>query len=157
VQQLREAAPGRRALVRLDQKVPHLCTLLKVVGGHPYLLLLHDALLMEIRFAPTGENQWIRFPIIAGEIHLLKVRRSIIVVLPIIGPMAARRGLSLLELGDRGLQGGDRRCQGLDYLGQIRGGWLGHGRGGVSVRRRGWWAWLGLRPGGRRSQGMTGP
>jgi hypothetical protein len=63
---------------------------------------------MEIRFAPTGENQWIRFPIIAGEIHLLKARRSIIVVLPIIGPMAARRGLSPLELGDRGLEGGDR-------------------------------------------------
>jgi hypothetical protein len=64
---------------------------------------------MEIRFAPTGENQWIRFSIIAGEIHLLKARRSIIVVLPIIGPMAARRGgLSPLELGDRGLEGGDR-------------------------------------------------
>ena len=78
-------------------------------------------------------------------------------VLPIIGPMAARRGgLSPLELCDRGLEGGDRLCQGLDYLGQIRGGWLGHGRGGVGVRRRGWWAWLGLRLGGRRSRGTTG-
>jgi hypothetical protein len=56
VQQLLEATLGRGALVRLDLDVPHLRALLQVVGGHPYLLLLHDSLLMEIRLTAIGED-----------------------------------------------------------------------------------------------------
>jgi hypothetical protein len=56
VQQLLEATPERGALVCLDLDVPHLRTLLQVVGGHPDLLLLHDSLLMEIRLTAIGED-----------------------------------------------------------------------------------------------------
>jgi hypothetical protein len=90
VQQLLEATPRQGALVRLDLDVPHLCALLQVVGGHPDLLLLHDPLLMEIRLTAIGEDQRIIFSVIAGKVHLLEPWWSIVVVLPIVAPGAAR-------------------------------------------------------------------
>ena len=56
VQKFDEAAPWRGALVTLDLDVPQLGRRFKVVGSHRNLLLLDDALLMEIRFAAVNER-----------------------------------------------------------------------------------------------------
>jgi hypothetical protein len=130
-EQLREAAPRWRALVPLDLQVPHLRALLEVVGGHPHLFLLHDALLVEERFAPICENQRIGCPIVPREVHLLEPRGTVVVVLAIAGGRT-RRGrrfpLIFLQLLDIGLQGCDRVGEGLDQLGQIGVGRVSHGR-----------------------------
>ena len=81
VEQLLEAVPGGCALILLDLDVPHLGALLQIEGGHPHLLLLHDPLLMEVRFASIEEDQRVGLAIVAREIQLLEPRGSIIVVL----------------------------------------------------------------------------
>jgi len=86
MEELLEVAPGRGPLVLLDLVVPQLGAILQVIGCHPHLLFLHDALLMEIGVAAIEKDQRIRLAIKAREIHLLEPRRAIDVVLAVHGP-----------------------------------------------------------------------
>ena len=80
VKQLLESAPRWSALVLLNLDVPHLCSILQIIRRHPNLLLLHDPLLMEIRFRSIDENQRIGLAIIAREVELLEPRRPVLVM-----------------------------------------------------------------------------
>jgi len=91
VQQVLEAAPRRNPLVLLDLDVPHLGTLLQIVGGHPNLLLLHDALLVEVGFAAVNEDERIGFAVIPRKIQFLESWRPVLVVLPCGGLVAGGR------------------------------------------------------------------
>ena len=81
-----ETAPPRNALVTPELEVPQLGHVLKIIRGHPHLLLFHDPLLMEIRFTAADEDERIDRTIIARKIHLLEPRRAIVVVLAVHGP-----------------------------------------------------------------------
>jgi hypothetical protein len=63
--------PWRCALIPLHLDVPHLGDVLKIVRGHPHLLL-YNVLPMEVR--PTLIDEWkrIAFAIVLGKIHLWK-------------------------------------------------------------------------------------
>ena len=74
-------AAGRSTLVLLDLVVPQLGAVLEVVRRHPDFLL-HDSLLMKIRFTAIDKDQGIRLAIVAREVKLLETRRPILVVLP---------------------------------------------------------------------------
>jgi len=74
------------ALVIPELEVPQLGHVLKIIRGHPHLLLFHDPLLMEIRFTAADEDERIDRTIIAREIHLLEPRRAIVVVLAVHAP-----------------------------------------------------------------------
>ena len=81
VQEFGEATPLWSALVLLNLDEPQLPDVFQVVGGHPHVLFLYDALLMEVGFTPVNEHQWIGLAIESWEIHLLKVRGAILEVL----------------------------------------------------------------------------
>lgn len=80
VDEVGEAAPGRRALILLNLHVPELRLVVEVVGSHPHLLL-HDALLMEVGLATIDEDEGVLRAIVLGEVHLLELRRSVVVML----------------------------------------------------------------------------
>ena len=103
VQQVLEAAPRRNSLVLLYLDVPHLGPLLQIVGGHPNLLLLHDALLVEVGFAAVNEDERIGFAVIPRKIQFLESWRSVLVVLPCGGLVAGgrRRRLGSVQALDR--------------------------------------------------------
>ena len=82
MKELCETAPGRSTLILLDLVVPQLGIVLEVVRCHPDFLLLHDSLLMKIRFTAIDKDQGIRLAIVAREVELLETRRPILVVLP---------------------------------------------------------------------------
>jgi hypothetical protein len=79
VGRLGEVLPLRLTLVTLHLDVPELRRCFKVVGGHPHLFLLHDALLMEVGLVAIAEDEGAGFPIELGEIQLLEVRRPLAV------------------------------------------------------------------------------
>jgi hypothetical protein len=66
-EQLREPAPRRSTLVRLDLDVPHLRPVLQVVGGHPDLLFLHDPLLVEVGLTAVDEDEGINLAVVPGK------------------------------------------------------------------------------------------
>jgi hypothetical protein len=103
VEEVLEAAPARCSFILLQLDVPQLGHVLEVVGSHPYPLLRHGSLLMEIGLTTVDEDQRIRLAIVAQEIHLLEPRWVIIVVLA---------GWLAVACGRRRLGG-----QGLDRLG----------------------------------------
>jgi hypothetical protein len=76
MEQLGEASPQRCTLVTLHLDVLELRRVLKVVGGHPHLFLLHNALLMEVGLTADDEDEGIGFPIELGKIQLLEARRT---------------------------------------------------------------------------------
>ena len=90
--------------------IPHLGALLKIIRRHTYLLLLHYALLVEVGFTAVDEDQRIGLAVVPRKVHLLELRRSILMVFT--GVLAARWAGG--EGGDRlgvGLRGG---LEGLD-------------------------------------------
>jgi hypothetical protein len=135
VEEILEAAPARGALIILDLDIPHLGALLQIIRSHPYLFLLHDPLLTEVRLASVDEDQRIGLAVIAREIHLLKPGRAVAVVLTIPAAGAPRGGRLLPpQRGDVSLEGRHRAREPLDGLGQIAVhlgnlcvGWIRHG------------------------------
>jgi hypothetical protein len=83
IEQLLEPAPRWSTLVRLDLYIPHLHLVLQVVGCHPDLLLLHDALLMEVGFTAVDEDERIGFTIVPGKVQLLEPRWPVPMVLSV--------------------------------------------------------------------------
>jgi hypothetical protein len=81
----------------------------KVVGCHPYLLLLHDVLLMKVRLAAIDEDEGVGLAVVPEKIHLLKPLRPIVVMFA--GSRARSVGGRGLPLGSQGL---DHRRIGLD-------------------------------------------
>jgi len=82
IDQLLEAAPRWRTLVRLDLDVPHLRPVLQVVGGHPdLLLLLHDAQLVEVGLPTINEDEGISLAVVPWKVHLLELGWAVVVVL----------------------------------------------------------------------------
>lgn len=77
MQQLNEMMPWRGALILLDFDEPHLGTLFEVVGGHPYLL--RDSLLIE-GLTRVDDHERIRLVVELGEVHLLEMGWSVVVV-----------------------------------------------------------------------------
>jgi hypothetical protein len=145
VKEFLELTSGWDTFVRLDLDVPQLRSLLQIVGGHPNFLLLHDALLVEIAFAPINEDQGIRLAIIPREIHLLESRWSILVVLAHAGLGAGRGGRRVRgQALDRlrvSLDGGLQRLEGLgqSVQGRLEVAVVAHGSDGGGWRMRGWW------------------
>jgi hypothetical protein len=80
IEELGEAAPWWCALLALDLHVPQLRGVLEVVGRHPDLLLLGDALLVEEGFTPIDEREGVGLPVEAGKVHLLEPGWPIAVV-----------------------------------------------------------------------------
>jgi hypothetical protein len=74
VEEVGEAFPRWDPLVVLDLDPPELSTGLQVVAGHPHLVLLHGALLMEERLATVEEDEGVGGAVILGKIQLLEAR-----------------------------------------------------------------------------------
>jgi hypothetical protein len=86
MEQLSEVPLLWRTFVTLDLHEPHLGTRLQIVGCHPYLFLLHDALLVEVGLAPVDECEGIGLAIEFGKIQLLEMWWPVVVVLAGVRP-----------------------------------------------------------------------
>jgi len=129
IEEFREAPPRRRALIRLHLHVPELRLVVEVVRCHPYLLLLHDPLLVEIGLATVDEDEGILRAVVLRKVHLLKLRRPIVMVLAGARPGGGGRRAIRSEGGDglgigceRGLQLLHGIGEGLDLIGVTHGG-----------------------------------
>lgn len=104
--QILESAPGWGPLVLSDLDVPHLRALLQIVGGHPHLLLLHDA--VEVGFTAVDKDERVRFAIVPWEVQLLETRHLVVVMFP--GAGRGARGQRRCAVGFQAL---DRQRVGL--------------------------------------------
>jgi hypothetical protein len=111
MEELGEAPPGRCSFVGLDLDVPELGCVFQVVGGHPQLFLLHDALLVEVRFAPVDEDEGVRLAVELGEIQFLE---SICVRARAGDRTRGGIGGGAVEAVDAGLDAGDLLLDALD-------------------------------------------
>jgi len=128
IEEVCEATPRRCALIRLHLHVPELRLVVKVVRCHPYLLL-HDPLLVEIGLATVDEDEGILRAVVLRKVHLLKLRRPIVMVLAGARPGGGGRRAIRSEGGDglgigcdRGLQLLHGIGEGLDLIGVTHGG-----------------------------------
>jgi hypothetical protein len=89
-------------LLYLDET--QLGNVVEVVGGHPHVFLVDDALLMEVGLTSVKEHQWISFAIIIWEVQLLESQGWILVmIVGVLSLPAQGRVLDsaiLLEFGD---------------------------------------------------------
>ena len=91
MEQLSEAPPWQRALVALNLDIPQLNAFLQIVRGHPDLVLLGNALLVEVGFATIDEDERIRLAIKPREVELLESRRPVVVVFAVVRSVRTRR------------------------------------------------------------------
>jgi len=104
-----------------------------MIGSHPYLFFLHDALSTKVCVAAVDEDEGVGITVVTLKTQLLEPRRTIVVVFPDSRAVAGRRALSGqgLDGGGVGPHGGcDGRQGSFEVVGAGGGGRRPGGCGG---------------------------